>query len=319
VRLRSILLVCLLALPLCELIGHAVIVWRVPASDDYRAAAGFIRARLQPRDLIAGAPAFIDPIVRWQLGDRMPLAMVGRSDDAAYERMWVLSIRNALPSDAPKVAPDLTKQFGHVRVLRYALAPSPVLFDFVAAWAHGEASITRGGNAQPCRLRHGGVARGGGLGRGVLMPVPDRFECDPARPQLFVGPVVLEDLDNRARSCLWQHPQGDEPVSMTFHDVPLGDELLFYAGIYYEHERMREGGPIDATIAIDGVVRATFHHEHGDGFRSLRLLTASLGKERGDVTVAVRAHAPARRSFCWSATTRRGPPVPPAAHRSSQP
>jgi hypothetical protein len=206
-----------------------------------------------------------------------------------------------------------------VRVLRYALTPSPVLFDFVANWDRAEASIARAGASQPCRLRRGGMPRGGGLGRGVLMPVPDRFECDPARPELFVGPVVLEDLDNRARYCLWQHPQqGDAPVTLSFHDVPLGEELLFYAGIYYEHERMRQGGPIDATIAIDGVARAQFHHQDGDGFRSLRLLTAGLGKERGEVSVSVRAHDPENRSFCWTASTRRGPRAP-MAERSPQP
>ena len=303
-RHRFLILVCLVAMPLWELAMHATIVAQVPSLADYNAAASFIRSQLQPRDLIAAAPSFIDPILRWQLGDRMPLAMAGRSDDAAYERMWVLSIRSALPPDTPGTAPELARNFGRVRVLRYALPRSRVLFDFVSAWPSAEASIERAGKPEPCPMRGGGVPRGGGLGRAVLMPVTQRFECDARTPWLFVSEVVLEDLDNRPRHCLWQHPQGDAPITLTFRDVPLGDELVFYAGIYYEHERMREGGPIFATISIDGQPRAQFEHRDGDGFRSLRVPTIAGGKPRGDVSVAVRAPEPRARSFCWAATTR---------------
>jgi hypothetical protein len=305
-RYRLLTLACLLALPLWELAAHAAILLRVPDLADYRAAASFIRSQLQARDLITAAPSFIDPILRWQLGDRMPLAMAGRHDDAAYERLWVLSIRDRLPADAPRAAPELARDFGRVRVLRYALPKSPVLFDFVAAWPTAEASIERAGKLEPCPLRTGGVPRGGGLGRGVLMPVARRFECDARVPWLFISDVVLEDLDNRPRHCLWQHPQGAAPITLTFRDVPLGDELVFHAGIYYEHERMREGGPVEASIVIDGQLRATFHHTDGDGFRSLRVATREVGKPRADVSVSVRAPEPRARSFCWAATTRAG-------------
>lgn len=301
--LWALCVACLL-LPVFELGAHAYIVARVPEDADYRAAASFVRAQLAPRDLVTSAPGFIDPIVRLQLGDKMPLAMAGRSDDAAYERMWVVSIRDALPSDAPRTAPGLTRQFGAVRVLRYALGKSPVLYDFASHWSSAQASLTRGGQERACRLLGGGIPRGGGLGRGVLMPIRDRFECDPRQPELFIGPVVLEDLDNQPRHCIWQHPQGDEPVSLSFHDVPFGAELVFYAGIYYEHERMRSGGPIAATLSIDGSARAAFEHRDGDGWKRLRVDTRELAGKRGEVRVDVRAPDPAQRSFCWSASTR---------------
>ena len=302
----TILLLALFAVPLAELSAQALIRARVPAVSDYRAAVDFIRSELQPHDLISSAPGFIDPILRWQLGDKIPLAMAGRHDHAAYERMWVVSIRDALPVEAPGGEPALRRAFGRVEVLRYALPKQPVLFDFVASWQRAEASIVRDGAAKACPLRTTGSPRGGGLGKGVLMPVSKRFECDPRSAWLFISDVVLEDLDNQPRHCIWQHPQGDQPVQLTFHDVPLGASLVFYAGIYYEHERMRQGGPILATIAIDGQVLGEFKHEDGDGFRSLRIDTSQLGKERGDVTVAVRAPEPRARSFCWAATTRAG-------------
>jgi hypothetical protein len=295
----------LLLLPALEITRHVMIVSSVPRDEDYRAAAAFVRAQLAARDLITGAPSFIDPIVRLQLGDRMPLSMAGRSDDAAYERMWVLSIRDALPNDAPRGKPELTRQFGAVRVLRFSLGKSRVLFDFVNAWSSAQASLVRGGREPACRVRSGGVPRGGGLGKPVLAPLRDRFDCDAG---FFIGPMVMEDLDNIPRNCLWQHPQGDEPVRMRFHDVPLGDELVFYGGVYYEHERMRQGGLIEATVSIDGEARAVFQHRDGEGWKRWVVNTQDLAAKRGDVQIDVRAHDPAQRSFCWAASTRGATP-----------
>jgi hypothetical protein len=302
--LRGRLAVCLLLLvPLWELSAHAAIVAHVPSAHDYREAAEFVRSQLGARDLITAAPGFIDPIVREVLGDRMPLDMAGRSDLAPYERMWAIAIREALPADAPASEPALIRQFGRVRVLRWDLGASPVLFDFVRGYNTARATITRAGSVQNCPLRHGGVPRGGGLGKGALFPLRDRFDCDRAQAELSIGPVVLEDLDNRPHACLWQHPQGEDPIELTFPAVPLGEELVFYAGIYYEHERMRQGGPIEALISIAGQVRGRFVHRDGDGWRALRLPTAGLGPN-AEVRVSVRAPDPRGRSFCWAASTR---------------
>jgi hypothetical protein len=292
----------LLLLPAFELGRHALIRAQVPEDSDYRAAAELVRGELQPTDLITAAPGFIDPILRLHLGDRIPLAMAGRSDDSAYERMWVISIRGALPASAPSAEPELSRDFGHVRVLRYALGPSPVLFDFVSGWRSARATIDRSGGASPCPLRKGSP-RGGGLGKGALLPLRERYDCEPSVPWLSVGPVVLEDLDNQPRHCLWQHPQGAAPIRMTFEDVPLGEELIFYGGLYYEHERMREGGPIEATISIDDQERARMVHRDGEGWKRLSVPTTAA--QRGKVEIAVSANDPRSRSFCWSATTRK--------------
>jgi hypothetical protein len=291
-------------IPLYELSAHALIVSRVPAWSDYQSAGDFIRSELAEADVIEAAPGFIDPIVRWQLGDRMPLAMAGRSDMAHYERAWVVSIRGAHPRDVPAQAQsELARDFGHVRVERYRLGKSPVLYDFVSEWPRAQASVQHGERSEPCPLHKGGFARGGGLGRGALLPIGKRFECDARNPRLFVGDVVLEDLDNEPRHCIWQHPQGPEPVTLTFHDVPLGAALVFYGSLYYEDERMRQGAEVTASIAIAGQARARFVHKDGDGLRSLSIDTSGLG-ERAEVSIAVTTPNPQNRSFCWSATTR---------------
>jgi hypothetical protein len=297
---------CLLVLlPLGELGAHALIVSRVAPDADFRAAADFVRTQLQARDLITVAPAWADPILRLHLGDRIPLSMAGRSDNARYERMWVLSTRGALPIDAPKRAPELQRDFGRVRVLRYALGKSPVLFDFTDTLLRAHATIEERGHVRDCPLHRGGLPHGGGLGRAVLFPLAERFDCDPRRPWLVVGPVVTEDLEITPRHCIWQHAAGDDPISVTWSDVPLGSELVFYAGLYYEHERMRDHGPVRADIFIDGERRGGMVHEDGDGWKRLVIPTSPQAPgARGEVRVEVRAHEPDRRSFCWSATTR---------------
>jgi hypothetical protein len=294
-----------LLVPLFELSRHAWVVAHVPSDADYRAAASFVRAELQPHDLITSAPAFIDPIVRLHLGDHIPLDMAGRSDDAAYERMWVVSIRGALAPGAPHTPPDIERQFGPVRVQRFGLGKSRVLFDFWRSWSSAAASLTRQGVEQSCSLRSGGVPRGGGLGKGVLLPLRQRFECDPEQSWLSMGPVVMEDLDNTPRACIWQHPRGEEPVTLRYANVPLGDQLVFYAGLYYEHERMRQGGAIEASLSIAGKQRALFRHRDGEGWKRWLVDTRDLAGQSREVSVAVRAQQPYQRSFCWTASTRR--------------
>lgn len=306
-RVWTVALALVLAVPALELIAHTLIVTRVPADEDYRAASAFIRSQLTPRDLITSAPDFIDPLLRLHLGDRIPPAMAGRSDDAGYERMWVLSARGALPPDAPGGKPELEREFGRLRVLRYKLGKSPVLMDFVQNLPAAEVTYARNGAEQRCPRRTGGVPRGGGLGKPVLMPIAERFECDPSRPWLFVGSIVMEDLSNAPRFCVWQHPEGNAPVSVRFRDVPLGDELVFYGGVYYEHERMREGGPIQVDVSIDGRRRGGMTHRDGEGWRRIVLPSGATSEQRGEVRIDVRAPDPNKRSFCWAASTRRKP------------
>ncbi len=65
------------------------------AVDDgaWHAAAQVVRDGYRPGDLIVFAPAWIDPIGRWQLGDLIPIEAAARMDAARYGRIWELAIR----------------------------------------------------------------------------------------------------------------------------------------------------------------------------------------------------------------------------------
>jgi len=113
--------------------------------------------------------------------------------------------------------------------------------------------------------------------------------------------VVLEDLALQPRDCIFQPVTTPNPLRVTFHDVPLGGQLVFYGGLYSEDERMRRGVPITARISVDERPVANFVHRDGDGWK--RLAVATPGGS-GDVAIEVSASASSKRRFCWNATTR---------------
>jgi hypothetical protein len=118
---------------------------------------------------------------------------------------------------------------------------------------------------------------------------------------------MLEDLELRPRHCIWQHPSGNEPIRATFPSVPLGERLVLYGDLYYEHERTLEHGPIHVAVFVDGEEIGRMVHRDGDGWK--RMIASTRfdrrgNRERGDVTIEVTAPDPNLRTFCWAATTR---------------
>jgi hypothetical protein len=82
---------------------------------------------------------------------------------------------------------------------------------------------------------------------------------------------------------------------------------VFYGGVYYEHERMREGGPIQVDVSIDGRRRGGMTHRDGEGWQRIVMPSGTPTAQRGEVQIEVRAKDTDKRSFCWAASTRRKP------------
>ena len=90
---------------LCALALVVLSVWEIavlararssaPLDEEWRQAAAWVSARHQPGDLIVFAPAWVDPVGRKWLGDRMTIAQAARMDDARYGRVFEVSIRGA--------------------------------------------------------------------------------------------------------------------------------------------------------------------------------------------------------------------------------
>ena len=296
--LPALPLCALLALALAELAAHAHARTEVAQLREWQAAASFVRRDLRARDLITAAPDYADPLLRQVLGDTIDLPMAGRSDSAAYERLWLLSLGGAEAREARGLRPELSRAFGRLTLRRYALGPSPVLADLTAGVREAvvESGVDRGGKA--CSLRKYRLPRGGGLGLGVLLPV-ERFACEGGG---WVAPVVQEDLALEPRYCVRQGVSRGRPLRVTLPPAPLGKRLVLYGGLYYEDERMRQGAPVDVRVLIDGHELGRLRHRDGDGWRRSAWRTPA---GMGAVTIEVSSDSTRERSYCWAATTRK--------------
>lgn len=304
-RTRGTLWLIFLALAIVEVVAHVVVQARVVDEGDWARAAERVRAEWREGDLVVVSPEWADPLLRRHLGDRITLEDAGRSDLAQYRRLWALSIRGHRPAEAPERAPEHDEQVGKVRVLRWALPGDAVLYDFTEHVPEARVTMVAGDRETPCTWRSQGRPRGGGLGAGPITPAA-RHVCDPRRPWLWVGTTVQDDLDLTARHCIWQHPAGSEPIRATFPDVPLGERLVLYADLYYEHERDRAHGPVHVAALVDGEEIGRMIHNDGDGWKRMVARTQTSGerRERGAVTIEVTAPDPNLRTICWAATTR---------------
>lgn len=291
----------IVAIAFVEVAGHIAIRARVPRSEHWAATAAFIDEAFEEGDRIVAAPSWGDPLVRHYLGHRISVADAAASDLAGVHRLWVVSIRGARSSWAPARPPDETHAFGRVRVERWSMAQPEVVYDFVSHVADAKVELVEQGQARDCRWRHARPGRGG-LDVGAMSPTM-RFDCDPKRPWLWVGPTVLTDIDFRPRRCIWQHPAGPEPVRTTFTDVPRGDRLVVYAGIYHRDERTREFPPALVRVLVGGQEAGNILHHDGDGWHRLEIpIPTEAGKQSVTVAVETIAEAPHRRTLCWSAT-----------------
>ncbi|MBT8482814.1 MAG: hypothetical protein HKP36_14625 [Myxococcales bacterium] len=286
------------ALAVFELVAHSTIEAAIPSDASWEAAAAFVRARHRPADRIAGAPAWVDPIVRQRLGDLLSLRMAAPPDSAGIDRLWELSIRGARSRDEP---PALEQEFDGVHVRMWTLLGDELVYDFAEEIAGAKVELVGADRSEVCPLM---AARQmpGGLERGPMTP-RERFVCDPRRPWLWVGATVLSDLDLEPRRCIWQHPAGRDPVRVTFTEVPLGDRLLVHGGIDYQIERRRNHGPVTLRVWINERIAAELLHEDGDGWASLEIDTSELLGHTATVRFETTADDPTARLFCWSASS----------------
>jgi hypothetical protein len=292
------------AIGLVEVLGQLVIEARVAPRDEWTQALASVREQWHEHDAVIVAPRWADPLLREAAGDLVDREMAGHSDLAAYDRLWVVSIRGHRSDEAPEGAPELTEDFGRVRVERWDLPTPSVLYDFVAHV--GEAQVTRRANGEdlPCRTLTSMGSTQGGLSNGPIEGAP-RHLCDPSQPWLWVGATTTMDLDLRGRHCVSQHAQGSDPITTSYDDVPLGRSIVLYGGIWWERERWRNGGDVEVVVRLDGEEIGRVTHHDGDGWKRMEASVpeARVGT-RGRVSIDVMAADPMFRAFCWAGSSR---------------
>jgi hypothetical protein len=287
------------ALALIELSGQARIRDRAVSADDWRAATGYVRREWREKDLLVGAPAWTDPMVRLAAPDLLGVDDAGRSDLSAYERVWELSIRGGRSRELVGHRPVSEVEVGPVTIRRFDLGTSPVVYDFVGQLGSARVELIENGRARQCQKSRS-RAIGGGLYAGSLLP-EERFVCGGQSWQ-WVGATVQEDRDLLPRYCVWTHPSGAEPVRVTYDNAPLGERFVFYTGLYRAQERAPYGGPVQMTVKVDDGIVGQRWHRAGAGWSQFEVDTrnAGNGSGRGRVAIEVSAPEPYHRTFCWS-------------------
>ncbi len=308
-RVRRALWLVLPLVALAELVGYQVIVARVPTEADWDAAAAAVKAELTENDRIVSAPYWTDPLLREHLGSEMSLEMAAPSDSAVYDRLFELSIRGHRSEAAPTRPADEETRYGRVTVRRWDLGASTVRYNFVDNIRAATVEHFVDGAPQLCRWRRAGMSRHTGLAQGHIIPA-ERFVCGPGIP--WVGTTVMEGLDYRPHYCIYQHPKGPEPMRATFRNIPLGERIVIYGGLYNRHEREGIGAPITARVRVGGEQMGALIHRDLEGWTSAVIPTRSAAEAaadpdaRGDVSIDVVAPNAGYRSFCWTATVRAG-------------
>ena len=312
-----VLLVLVIALSFTETTAHFIEVSRVPSRGDYTAALAYVRSAWRENDAITNAPEWIDPLVRASAGDLVDERMVGRSDLAAYARLWSISIRGARADDAPHEVPIERRAFGQVSVERWDLPPPSVTYDFTDHVASAHALRRNAGaviETECQRIASRGAAPGG-LSAGP-QSAANHFECGGfSEPWLWVGATVNEDLQLRPRRSIYQHPVEGGTIALVFDDVPLGDAIVLYSGVWWEFERTLDGTPITMVIRL-GVGDGTWEeigrgiHRDGDGWSRMEAAIPEARRGgRGSVRFEVSAEVAYHRSYSWQATMRGGAPA----------
>jgi hypothetical protein len=90
-----------------------------PTREEWQAVANAMPSELRPDQLIMFAPAWIDPVGRRWLGDRLSLEQVGRMDAARYREIWEVSVRGASAPEVARASPVSEQTFGPIRLRRF--------------------------------------------------------------------------------------------------------------------------------------------------------------------------------------------------------
>ena len=259
----------MLAIPAIVLV--AIAVWEVqaarrdatgvPGEGAWTAASAVVRTAYRPGDLIVFAPAWNDPVGRLHLGDLISIHDAARVDAARYGRIWELAIRGARAPDTAGQTPAFAEDVDGIAVRRYDRTPAVVVAE----------------------LR-------------------DRLATAKVEGPIARGPTVeLAEVGFAPHECILVAPTASAPVKLTFPGVPLGTELVGYAGIADVFTRRDNRAPGRIQVAVDDVLVADRELGVEDGWVRFAAGTTARPTE---VTVIVSSDAPGR-LICFAVEARR--------------
>jgi len=260
---------------------------RTPRAADWQRAAALVRAAKQPGDLVLFAPAWVDPLGRFYLGDVISVAEEARMDAARYGRFWEVAVRGgrAPETRAAGVRRVRQERFGGVTVTLYEQPRAEVVYDFLERWREARVERWRGERQET-----------------TCTPMADKIQC-PGIGHNHVALRILEP-DYSARRCLYVQPVERAEVRVSF-SATLGRTLAIRTGLHDYHQRKIGDGRVLLRVFIDGREAGQSWQGSTDGWKPLDLDTAAQAGQPHEVTFEVSSPKPYARHVGFAAEARR--------------
>lgn len=238
---------------------------RAPKLADLRAAAQAVRAEISGRDVIAVAPTWIDPLVRSELGELMPIERLGRPDGRRYPHIFELGFRGARHADTRGLTPDFERSFGGFALRRYTQAAVEVSYDLVEHFLDAKvlqyplnAPPPPSGPSGPAADLDGAMP----LSAPCLFRGPQPTACPPPGPAgAYFCP--LGRVERRTLEIAYQPRYGlsivvgeGQVTELTWPSIPAaawqGASLHLWLGLHDYHARKNAVGPAQVIVDLDG-------------------------------------------------------------------
>jgi len=299
-----------LALPLFGLVELGASVYfskRFPQLDEWRALQPELARLKQEKDLIVIAPEWAEPVARTAFGDAlMPIADVARADEASYRRaIEVAALGNVHPLIAnwPVSAEKRLGKF----TLRTRTNPAfrPPLFVLTEHAEPPTLSVferSASGESTPCRYGTRPPSSASGLLAPPAFP-RQRFSCSQVEAD-FVGTTIIDDQNYRPRRCLWANPAPGGLLSLSFAEVPLGEQLYGYVGFSFFRFRDHGWPAVSISFAIDGVALGSHSHLPESGWQRFEFATPQFRASAHEVQMEISGVESRELELCFYAATR---------------
>ena len=259
--------------------------YRAPRPQDWQAAAAWVKAEHQDRDLMVAAPAWADPVLRQHLGDLLPPQIAARMDHQSYARVWELSQRGAKAPETAGAHLRKERTFGNLRVRLYDRDELPLIYDFLDNWAHARVfRVESGGKVVPCQAQ------------------PGQHQC-PDIGWNFVKRQLLE-IGNSLRLGLYAQPVKNATLAIEYPDIPLGRELAVGAGLHNVWLRKAGTGTVWMRVLVGGQEVGRFESTNRTGWKVMRMPTPAFAGKSGTVRFEITSEEPFARHFGFAAEAR---------------
>jgi len=257
-----------------------------PTDEDWKRAAGVVRAHYRAGDLLVAAPSWADPLLRTYLGDLIPIPVAARMDDTRYGRVWEIGQRGA-HADEAHGAVTFDETAGHLRVRLLERPALPVHYDFVERWR--DAEVVRWDLASRAPLRC------------ALNVRADGVAC--AGNDLAVSQALVE-VDTQIRRAVLAPPEAGALLAVEYPAVPLGKELAVRTGLHDVWARKYATGTVYLKVLVDDRPVIEVVTGNRSGWLASRADTRAWEGKTARVRFEISSPAPALRHFAFAAESR---------------